>query len=178
VRRTRSSGTQPIVFANNIVVNLGSGGYDWPTPVLSSSNVFFGAHPQSEPANPGGTRDDPDLLAPGTGGTGIGSIAGYAAHAGSPVTASTIPITSSSRTDFVGNQIAPQHPARGALEPAPARKWHPLIAEVRSERIDGGIEVQWTGIPDGVYRVLREGEHGRTVDALAPGADEGRRRLR
>lgn len=71
--------TEPWSFRNNIVVNYGSGNYDYlnPAGAVFQNNLYYGNHPvagtptpggrnpMGEPAEPGKLTVDPQLVAPG-----------------------------------------------------------------------------------------------------------------
>jgi hypothetical protein len=99
-------------FRNNIIVNSTSGTYDavgtW------NSNVFFGNHPASEPADPAKITADPLLAAPGTA-TSISDASGYALKTGSPALGSGALISNNGGRDFFGNAVSSSSPPhRGA----------------------------------------------------------------
>ncbi|TXK84161.1 right-handed parallel beta-helix repeat-containing protein [Paenibacillus sp. N3.4] len=62
-----------IAYNNNLIYNLGSGGYtvNNGTNISFSNNWYYGNHPQSEPAENGKAfrQTDPKLVNPGSGGT-------------------------------------------------------------------------------------------------------------
>ena len=66
-------------FYNNVIYNLSpTASYQWKKGAnrTFSHNLFYGHHPESEPADPHKLTGDPLLIAPGTGVTGdLGSLA-------------------------------------------------------------------------------------------------------
>ncbi|MEV6520979.1 carbohydrate binding domain-containing protein [Longispora sp. NPDC051575] len=69
----QDSGNTKVAFTNNIVSNLGSGGYgsSASSAYTWKSTVFSGNHPASEPADATKITADPKLVAPGTGPDGL-----------------------------------------------------------------------------------------------------------
>ncbi|WP_164821473.1 carbohydrate binding domain-containing protein [Paenibacillus koleovorans] len=101
-------------FKNNIIYNLGSGGYVLPgTGHTFDYNVFYGNHPASEPSDAHKSTADPLFLAPGTGGIGRNTVDGYKLKTGSPALGSGVAIASGS--DYWGNPVSGSTaPNRGA----------------------------------------------------------------
>jgi len=104
---TSSNGSNPMYFKNNIIYNLGTGGYA-PFGGLDNwdSNLFYGNHPASEPADPHKLTSDPLLDGPGTGGIGLHTVDGYKLRAESPALASGAPIGSNGGKDYWGNPVS------------------------------------------------------------------------
>ncbi|MFF1873213.1 right-handed parallel beta-helix repeat-containing protein [Kitasatospora herbaricolor] len=96
-------GTTHLTLANNIIDNLGTGGflmadtsktnYSW------THNLLAGNHPADEPADPYKITADPLFSAPGTG------PAGYRLQAGSPALAAGLPIAGNGGRDYAGNRV-------------------------------------------------------------------------
>lgn len=76
VRHNNTSGTAPVEFANNIVLDDSGGGYDWPLPVTAEANLYAGVLPSGAPADANGVID-PGLVAAGTAGEGLDSVRGF-----------------------------------------------------------------------------------------------------
>ncbi|GIG56810.1 hypothetical protein Lfu02_11820 [Longispora fulva] len=96
----QDSGNTKVAFTNNIVSNLGSGGYSGAASAYTwTSNVFFGSHPASEPADPGKITADPKLVAPGTG------PAGLRLGAGSPARGAGTVIAGNGGRDYFGGAV-------------------------------------------------------------------------
>ncbi len=96
-----------IRYHNNIFYNLGSGGYQF-RPIENSLfdyNVFYGNHPESEPDDAHKITDDPGLVNPGSGGTGLDTVDGYKLEAGSPCVDSGMTIPESGGRDYWGNAV-------------------------------------------------------------------------
>jgi hypothetical protein len=83
----RRNGAKTYWFYNNIFYNLSpTATYQWFNGVRTFDyNVFYGLHPGGEPSDPHKLTSDPELVAPGTGGTGWNVVDGYKLQAGSPL---------------------------------------------------------------------------------------------
>lgn len=96
------SGTTTTRWTNNVVYNLGSGGYTGsgytPADHTWRDNLFFGSHPASEPADPYKVTSDPQLTAPGS-----TAATGYQLAAGSPALRAGHVTTGAGGFDFFGN---------------------------------------------------------------------------
>lgn len=110
-------------FENNIVSNEGTGGYTYPglgTNASFSSNLFWGQHPASEPADAGKITSAPGFVSPGATGDGFVVADSYRLTAGSPAISSGVVQSPNGLRDFFG---APLHtsaaPSRGFHEAAP-----------------------------------------------------------
>lgn len=101
VRHNTTSGADPIVFANNLVIDLNGGGYAWPLPVTAEGNLYAGALPASAPDDATGAVD-PGLLAPGTAGTGLDSVQGFAPVRGSAAASGGAPLADTGTLDYFG----------------------------------------------------------------------------
>lgn len=112
--------TQPYSFRNNIVYNLGSGGYQIPGPNGTFDyNLFYGNHPATEPADAHKLTSNPLLANPGSGGTGRATVSGYLLGSGSPAAGSGKVIANNGGLDYFGNTItAGYYPSRGAHQVA------------------------------------------------------------
>lgn len=100
--RSDTAGSK-ITFYNNLIYNLGSGGYSSFTSLVSDYNCYFGNHPASEPVEPNKITADPQLVAPGSGGLGIDTLAGYRLHPVSPLINAGAAIADPGPSDFWGN---------------------------------------------------------------------------
>ncbi|WP_405512571.1 carbohydrate binding domain-containing protein [Streptomyces canus] len=99
-----------LTLANNIIYNLGSGGYVYTSGQPASNfawrnNLFYGNHPASEPSDPGKITADPLLSSPGTGATGIGSVTGYQLTASSPAIGAGVVIPDNGGQDYWGSTV-------------------------------------------------------------------------
>ncbi|WP_405552367.1 carbohydrate binding domain-containing protein [Streptomyces canus] len=99
-----------LTLANNIIYNLGSGGYVYTSGQPASNfawrnNLFYGNHPASEPSDPGKITADPLLSSPGTGGAGIGSVTGYQLTASSPAIGAGVVIPDNGGQDYWGSTV-------------------------------------------------------------------------
>lgn len=106
-------------YFNNIIYNLGSGGYDFGTSKNNrfENNIFYGNHPASEPKDPHKLTSDPLFVAPGEGKVGRASLEGYKLKQGSPAIDSGRKISDMPPVDFWGNPIHRSGvPDRGAFE--------------------------------------------------------------
>ncbi|MFI1092691.1 ricin-type beta-trefoil lectin domain protein [Streptomyces sp. NPDC020917] len=75
-----TSGRSSLTFANNLIVNHGSGGYQYSG--TSFTNNLISGNTSNAPG--GQILADPKLKSPGSAGTGIGTVGGYQLTAGSP----------------------------------------------------------------------------------------------
>jgi uncharacterized protein YjdB len=95
-------------FYNNIISNLGSGGYNFASSTnnVFEHNVFYGNHPASEPADPYKITTDPMLASPGSGGIGKDTLVGYQLLGTSPAIGAGKLITSNGGRDYFGNPVS------------------------------------------------------------------------
>lgn len=177
VRHNRTSGTDPVLFANNLVLDLNGGGYDWPAPVTAAGNLYAGTVPSSAPAD-ATAATVPGLLAPGTGGVGIDSVQGYTPGPGSAAGSGAVPVPDMGTVDYFGRTPSGS-PGRGAI--AASSTPAPLLPAVPSaQRSDVGVVVSWTAargsawqlqrsVDQGTFRVVSGSlTAGRFVDAAPP----------
>ena len=102
-------------FENNLIYNLGSGGYAlYSAQIDFSNNLMYGNHPESEPADTGKITADPLLVAPGTGETGRWTLDGYMLKEGSPAIGAGKVIGDPGEQDYFGNAINAATPNIGA----------------------------------------------------------------
>lgn len=100
-----------LTLANNLIYNLGSGGYVYTTGQPASNfawrnNLFYGNHPAGEPTGNGNITGDPLLVSPGSGGTGIGSVAGYQiSSSSSPAIGAGVVVPDSGGKDYWGSAV-------------------------------------------------------------------------
>lgn len=106
-------------FRNNIIYNLGSGDYVIPgTTGQFAGNLYYGNHPASEPAEAGKLTVDPKFVNPGSGGSGIATLAGYKLQEDSPALNAGVQIASNGGRDFWDNPVSRRgQPTIGAYEP-------------------------------------------------------------
>ena len=98
----------PYSFKNNLIYNLGSGGYNLPgAGGVFDSNLFYGNHPASEPADANKVTDNPLLVYQGGGALGWNSIDGYKLRDGSPALGAGAVIPDNGGRDYWGNAISP-----------------------------------------------------------------------
>lgn len=98
-----SSGTF-LTLANNIIINHGSGGYDYTASHYTfTNNILYGNHPNG-PA--GQITADPQLASPGSGGTGLGTLAGYQLTASSPAIGAGRVMPNNGGRDLWGNPVS------------------------------------------------------------------------
>jgi hypothetical protein len=105
-----------IYFHNNIIYNLGSGGYNSFASLVSDFNCYYGNHPASEPVEANKLTVDPQLVSPGSGGLGIATLAGYKLLPTSPMINSGMNLADPGDADFWGNALADEQLDRGAHE--------------------------------------------------------------
>jgi hypothetical protein len=93
-----------IVFANNIFVNAGSGAVVAPKGCRFDRNLYFGSG--SLESDAGKIVADPRLLAPGSGGLGLESVAGYRLAVGSAALSAGLPMPDNGGRDYWGNPVS------------------------------------------------------------------------
>ncbi|MGG1552034.1 right-handed parallel beta-helix repeat-containing protein [Paenibacillus ferrarius] len=95
-------------FYNNIIYNLGTGGYTFATSTnnVFEHNVFYGNHPATEPADPYKITADPQLASPGSGGLGRDSLIGYNLLNTSPAIGTGKVVTNNGGRDYYGNAVS------------------------------------------------------------------------
>lgn len=102
-------------FYNNLVYNLGTGGYEtYSTSIDYSHNLMYGNHPASEPNEGVKLTEDPMLVAPGTGENGIWTVDGYMLLEGSPAIGAGMPVENAGERDYFGFALNPETPNIGA----------------------------------------------------------------
>ncbi|ULR48298.1 carbohydrate binding domain-containing protein [Streptomyces deccanensis] len=100
-----------LTLANNLIYNLGSGGYVYTSGQPASNfswrnNLFYGNHPSSEPTGNGNITGDPLLTSPGSGGTGINSVAGYQiSSSSSPAIGAGVVMPDNGGKDYWGSTV-------------------------------------------------------------------------
>jgi len=109
-------------FKNNIFYILGSSSAtDWELAFLAytfEGNCFYGDD-LKEPDDPAKIKDNPLLLAPGTGGIGIGTVDGYKLQESSPCLNAGVVIEDNGGKDYWGNPVpADRKPHIGAYNGA------------------------------------------------------------
>lgn len=108
-------------FQNNVIENLGSGGYVLPNTqnAVIDRNVFYGNHPVSEPSGTNKSTLDPQLVAPASPApSGIGSVSGFQlASTSSPAAGSGGLIGENGGIDYFSRPLsATMTPSRGFHE--------------------------------------------------------------
>ncbi|WP_194904324.1 ricin-type beta-trefoil lectin domain protein [Catenulispora rubra] len=88
---------------NNIIVNQGSGGYSFDSGTVAFSNNILSGNQSGAPA--GQIVADPKLVSPGSGGTGIGTVAGYQIQPGSPAIGAGRVLPNNGGRDFWGHTV-------------------------------------------------------------------------
>ncbi|GBF75734.1 hypothetical protein PA598K_04162 [Paenibacillus sp. 598K] len=98
----------PYTFKNNLIYNLGSGGYNLPgTGGVFDSNLFYGNHPTSEPADPNKVTANPLLVYQGGAAEGWSSVSGYQLRDGSPALGAGTVLPNNGGRDYWGNAVSP-----------------------------------------------------------------------
>lgn len=109
-------------FYNNILVNLGSGGYSFgqSTNNVFDSNLFYGNHPANVVAmDANAITADPLLASPGSATIGRDTVDGYQLLQGSPAIGAGRVIPSNGGLDYWGNAVSSTaNPNIGAYEGA------------------------------------------------------------
>ena len=114
-------------FNNNIIYNLGNGGYAFGSGTgiqtrTIQNNTFYGTHPSDEPTDINKLTSDPLFVNPGTGSSGTGTLSinsldGYKLKIGSPASANGKVISTNGGYDYFGNSVSSSTiPNRGAFE--------------------------------------------------------------
>ncbi|MCD9026107.1 right-handed parallel beta-helix repeat-containing protein [Cohnella silvisoli] len=105
-------------FKNNIIYNVGTGTYAYPSVGATiDNNLFYGNHPASEPADAHKLTSDPLFVSPGTSSPGLSSATGYKLGTGSPAIGSGLLISGNGGKDYFGNIVSSMAaPSRGFHE--------------------------------------------------------------
>lgn len=149
---------------NNIFYNLGNGVYSLgnSTNTTFDSNVFYGNHPTSEPADANKLTSDPMFVNPGSGGTGRNSTDGYQLLKGSPAIDSGAAITNNGGKDYWGNTVPHNLGTdRGAYE-GPGIELAPGAVLFQDDFEDGNADGwkttggTWGVIADGADQVFNQ----------------------
>jgi hypothetical protein len=99
-------------FYNNIIYNLGNGGYAFGSGTgiqtrTIQNNTFYGAHPSDEPTDINKLTSDPLFMSPGAGTIGINSLLeGYKLQSGSTALSSGKLVSANGGLDFFGNVVS------------------------------------------------------------------------
>ncbi len=112
-------------FYNNIIYNLGNGGYAFGSGTgiqtrTIQNNTFYGTHASDEPSDINKLTSNPLFVSPGAGTVGINSLLeGYKLQSGSPALSSGKLIATNGGFDFYGNSVSSSTiPNRGAYQGA------------------------------------------------------------
>ena len=97
-----TTGGPTLTVANNIIVNNGSGGYDYDGTTFTT-NIMAGSNTANIP--PGQISSDPQLASPGSGATGLGTVGGYQLTDGSPAIGAGTVIPDNGGLDYWGNTV-------------------------------------------------------------------------
>jgi len=103
-------------FLNNLFYADGTVGYDFGSigDVSFDHNAFYGDH-RNRPLDPHAVLEPPLLVKPGSGGDGVGSLAGYQLQPGSPLRGAGVALSDNGGRDFWGQKLPPgTAPAIGA----------------------------------------------------------------
>lgn len=125
------------LFYNNIFYAAGQGmfrseyatGFAWdrsfdevikperlPAGSIFKHNCYYGPWKNGIPDDPEALVADPKFVAPGTGGTGLGTLGGYMLKADSPCINTGMYVPNAGTRDFFGNALSDGHPDFGAFE--------------------------------------------------------------
>lgn len=101
---------------NNIIYNLGTGGYESSGGGrVSDYNLYYGIHPSSEPTEAHKQTSNPLFVNPGSGGIGRTSVDGYRLLQNSPALGSGVVVQNNGGKDYWGNTVGTSGtPNRGA----------------------------------------------------------------
>jgi hypothetical protein len=157
-------------FKNNIIYNLGSGGYTLgsSTNNVFDYNVFYGNHPTSEPSDAHKLTTNPLFVSPGTG-TSLTGVDGYKLQTGSPAIDSGAAITGNGGKDYWGSAVpANSQTDRGAYEGVGIGS--PPVVTLFSDNFESGSS-SWT-TSGGTWSVITDGskvfnQSSATGEALA-----------
>jgi hypothetical protein len=106
-------------FYNNIIYNMSPDAtYNWQggSKRFFSNNLFYGYHPENEPDDANKKIADPLFNNPGSGGTGIRSVAGYKLKRKSPCLNTGMVIQDNGGQDYRGNESIDGKPDIGTFE--------------------------------------------------------------
>ncbi|MFD2328140.1 hypothetical protein ACFSR7_02690 [Cohnella sp. GCM10020058] len=104
-------------FKNNVIYNMGAGTYSYPAAgAVIDSNLFYGNHPASEPADAHKLTSSPLFVSAGSSAPGLSAAAGYKLAAGSPAIGSGTLVAGNGGKDYFGNVVS------GTV--APSRGFH------------------------------------------------------
>ncbi|MDQ0091316.1 hypothetical protein J2T12_004753 [Paenibacillus anaericanus] len=97
----------PYSFKNNLVYNLGQGGYNLPgVNGVFDHNLLYGNHPLNEPVDLNKITANPLLVAQGVGATGLNTVDGYKLREGSPALGAGVVIDNNGGLDYWGNPVS------------------------------------------------------------------------
>jgi hypothetical protein len=94
-------------FFNNVFYNLGTGEYRLGgcAHTVFEHNLFYGHHPESEPADGCNLTCNPELIKPGSGTTGRDTVKGYKLRPGSPCIDAGKTVPNNGGRDYWGNPV-------------------------------------------------------------------------
>ena len=145
-------------YFNNIVYNLGNGGYSFGTTGQTrniQNNVFYGTHPSNEPADVNKLITDPIFVNPGQGTNGINALLdGYKLQVNSPALASGKVITTNGGRDFWMNNVnSITAPNRGAYQGAGLlsnESWESNAVKVFPNPVKGILNLSYSDVINSV----------------------------
>jgi len=106
-----------LYLTNNIIDNLGSGGYATSADEIWNYNTFYGEHPSTEPTDAHKLTTNPDFDDPGGAGSGRSSASAYILESGSPDLGTGTLISNNGGLDYFGNTVSSTaSPNRGAYQ--------------------------------------------------------------
>lgn len=105
-------------FKNNVIYNMGSGTYSYPSVGATFDyNLFYGNHPASEPADAHKLTSNPMFVSAGSSAPGLSTADGYKLASGSPAAGSGLLIAGNGGKDYFGNILSnTAAPSRGFHE--------------------------------------------------------------
>jgi len=115
---------EKVWFRNNIFYVDGKAGYFYDgneEKHIFENNVFYGNHVEP-PADPRAITADPMLVDPGSGGTGLDSLHGYALDDESPCIRAAMPLPNNGGRDFWGTPVPAKHSPDVGADQSPAKK--------------------------------------------------------
>ena len=138
--RTTTSGNGNFQYYNNIFYADGTMNYDFGsmTNLTFENNSFYGNH-VSPPVDLNTIVGNPLLVNPGSGGNGIGTVAGYQIQAGSPCIAAGKIISGNGGLDFLGNTV----PAASSPDVGAHQLSSFCTAVIPCQKISGGSYYRW-----------------------------------
>ena len=137
-RTAYSSGpTQTRKYDETIKPNLPAGS-------IFLHNCYFGPWNNGLPDDPEALVADPKFVAPGTGGTGLGTLGGYRLRPDSPCINTGMYVPNAGKSDFFGNVLEDGHPDFGAFEQPGSGVFADGTEAAKDETARQASQIAWT----------------------------------